>query len=73
MAIFRDNPGVHFNPYFNKKGREKRDFERVEERKTVAEMGERRKARQQSVHEIQAVSVRKAPVTLAKLKWGDDK
>ena len=75
--IWPDNPGVHFNAYYQKSTNDKRLHERGLENKTRWEMGERKKAQQNKTasdrlgHERSAVTLHAshAPITLPTLKW----
>ena len=74
--VWSDNPGRHFNPWYQQAEAERRAHERGLENKTRWEMGERKKAQNKTAsdrlgHERSAVTIHAAhaPITLPTLKW----
>ena len=70
--VWPDNPGTHFNPYYQTAKDDKRLHERGLENKIRWQMGERKKEktdRESRYHEVAGAAQRKAPITLPTLKW----
>jgi hypothetical protein len=76
LKVFRDNnPGRHFNPYYQEAEVNRRLHERGQEAKIRVEMGERKKRKSEIERERHSMTLHAnyAPITLPTLKWMESK